>query len=239
MHALNLDFLGNWDFVHGTGDYAEHQACTMSAAVAAWRVSRGEDLGVATDRLECVDPVLRVLVIRRNDATPVGDLRSWALAMIPRIVGTHEGRERSVRRAAAVARHAIRVIAPLALDAAGLKAEAQRLRALGEAEPLIAYRGAALDVSRSSRVAAAAAADADADYAATIAAAAAIAADADADYAATIAAAAAIAADADADYAAAIAADADADYAATIAAADAAQHRIELVDGLIELAIAA
>src|SRR5690606_30880836 len=135
--------------MHSVGDYSRKQACTMSAAVALTRVRRGEDMNGATDSLECVCPVIRKLVISRNDLTPVedGQLKSWATSMIPQIVGTNGGKELAVKRAEHIARYAVRVIAAEAMDAAKLPAEAAKLRAISDDQSMIAIR----DVARAAR----------------------------------------------------------------------------------------
>ena len=121
-------FFADWDFMHGVGDYGKHQGCTMSAAVALTRVRQGQDMNGSTDSLECVDPVIRKLVIARNDATPIADLKPWAVPMIPRITGTNGGKALSVKRSEAIARYACRVIAAEAMDVAKLHDEAAKLR---------------------------------------------------------------------------------------------------------------
>jgi hypothetical protein len=117
--------------VGGTGDYARGTGCVMSMAVGEWRLRQGESLGVATDDLPCVSQVVRTLAIYRNDTAAD---TAWALATYPRILDTTP--ERDVEVAAWLARYAVRVIAPEALDAAGMHDEAERLRALPEGVPL-------------------------------------------------------------------------------------------------------
>jgi hypothetical protein len=210
-------------FVIGAGNPAKGTACIMSAAVAKLRVSRGEPLGEATDVLDCACPVVRRLAIARNDLPMDGELRKqWALPMIDRIIGSRRDDETTRRRAEAVARYAVTVIAAEALRAAGMTDQADRLASL----PPTATMGEMRDAADAADAAA------DADASAYVAAAA---------YAA--AAAAAYAADAAAAYAAA----ADAAYAAYAAlAADAAAAAIENaaylprtrhLDAMIDLAL--
>src|SRR5688572_24705410 len=97
LKPLDLSFLDSWQLVAGVGDYGEKRACVMSAAVAAVRVAQGVDMNGATDTLECVCQVVRRLMIARNDATEDSAKRkTWALSMIPRIVGTNAGKSLSV-----------------------------------------------------------------------------------------------------------------------------------------------
>lgn len=141
--ALDLSFLADWDFEHDVGDYAEQRVCTMSAAVAAWRVTRGEDMNGATDHLECVDRVIRKLVIARNDMTPLDELKPWALAMIPRIIGTDGGMDLAIKRAEHIARYAVRVIAAEAMDFAKLPDLATKLRAVSDGASMADLRSVA------------------------------------------------------------------------------------------------
>ena len=152
-----------------------------------------------SDHPECACPVLAAYGRALNDRMP-DDLRSALLAdLAPRLVGTRSTPEVERRRAYVVADHAVRMIAPLALDAEGLSEQAAALRTLPQiVDPLTARTASYAAASYAAYAAAAAAAAADAAYAAADAAYAA------ADYAA--AAAAADAAYAAADYAAARAA---------------------------------
>jgi hypothetical protein len=190
-------FFSDWSFLTGSvGDYGHKQACTMSAAVALTRVRRGVDMNGATDSLECVCPVIRKLVIARNDATPVADLKPWAVMIIPRIVGTNEGKALSVARAEPLVRYAIRVIAAEAMDSAMLPKIAAKCRSVGENALMSDCRAVAREARDSANKERSARGNAaDAAYAAAYAATAyAAAAAADAAYAAAAAAAAAYAA---------------------------------------------
>jgi hypothetical protein len=150
--ALNLDFLSDWEFVGSVGDYKHKQACVMSAAVAAVRVARGVDMNGATDQLECVCPTIRRLMIARNDATENADERkAWALSMIPRIVGTNQGKALSVKRAEHLARYAIRVICAEAMDSARLPELAEKCRSLGADAPMSDCNAVASEARDSAR----------------------------------------------------------------------------------------
>ncbi len=105
----------------GTGEAGD--AC----AIQEYR--RWCGLDPATDACpEDVCPVLHRLVIRFNDANA-----AWRAALVPwlpRLTGTQGGRVQARARAFKAADWAVRVFAPLALDAAGRNDDAARLRAL-------------------------------------------------------------------------------------------------------------
>lgn len=165
-----------------------------------------------TDQPSCACPVLTRFAIRLNDFIQDTELRTRLLTpLISSLAGSKSTPEVEQRRMFYFADRAVRLFAPLALDARGYAEQASSLRAL----PEIVTRDTALQGKATAT--AAYAADAAAAYAA--AAAAAYAADADAAYAA-----AAYAADAAADAAAAAAyAAADAAYAAANIYSQAAQ----------------
>jgi len=96
--------------------------CAMEAA--AWLA--GEE---HSDRPKCVCPVLAAACRQANDD---GDdtVRERLRQMLPVLIGTRSTIEVERRRAYTFTDTAVRVLAPLALDAAGLGAEAERLRAL-------------------------------------------------------------------------------------------------------------
>jgi len=172
MHTdIDLRFLSDWNFGHGTGNFDAKSACVMSGAVAAIRMERGADLGDATDRLECVCPIVRGLLIRRNDSTPVDDIKPWALSMIPRILGTDGGASLRKERARRVLIYVLR--GPLAAFADRRELSvASNLKAVGNEASLSAIRDvarAARDSFRGIAAAADAAADAYADAAAYVA----------------------------------------------------------------------
>ena len=117
--------------VSGVGDYESHQACIMSAAVAKHRLMHGEDLGKATDELECVCPVVRSFAIALNDLSWWDSDEERTQALMPfvdKILNTRNP-ELVVKRAYLCADRAMRVFAPMALEATGFKAEADKLRA--------------------------------------------------------------------------------------------------------------
>lgn len=110
-----LKLIPDLTIVQGVGDYAEHTACVMSAVVAEDRLRRGEPLGEATDSVACVCPVVRALVIQRNDAGGVYDSddarTEWALGMVPRLLNSRVNEVATFRRAEAVTSYAVHVIA--------------------------------------------------------------------------------------------------------------------------------
>ena len=216
----------NMNLTHGSHHTRADGLCLMEAVA----MLGGEDHTAAPG---CACPVLSAFGRRLNDEMGIGAqgdaLRAKYLAdLAPRLVGTRSTPEVEIRRALVFADGAVRVLAPLALEAAGLCDAAATLRALS---PVVS-RDTAANAANAANAADAARADADA-YAARAADAAARAAYAahaadayDAAYDAAVYAAYA-AADA-ADYAdgaaayAAAAADAAYDAAAYDAAADAA-----------------
>jgi len=101
-------------------------ACWMSAAA----YYAGEQW---TDHPACVDPVIVPLCQRLNDLLPSNAERDRVIG--PHLLtplGTNQGHELSMRRAFMCAGRAVRVFAPLALDAAGWHAAAFKLRAVPE-----------------------------------------------------------------------------------------------------------
>jgi len=76
---------------------------------------------------------LRELAIARNDAAWESDesRTAWALDLVPKLLGTRD-EVRDVRRAAALARYSVRVIAAEALRSVRLLKEAERLATLPE-----------------------------------------------------------------------------------------------------------
>jgi hypothetical protein len=188
------EFLENLTLLGGKHS-PDHAFCVMEAVAYV----AGEPW---SDHPKCADPVLTGYCIALNDRWD--DARRQALKpYIPRLVGTAGSRELSIQRAWILADAAIRSFVPMALDCAGLTAEATKLRALGEVVPLTV--GVARKAVQEARNAADAADAAYAAYAAYAADAAAAGA-ADAAYAAYAAYAADAAAAADADAAAAYAA---------------------------------
>jgi hypothetical protein len=86
--------------VDGIGDYADNTTCVMGAAVLYDRLSRGEPIGEATDDLDCVCPVLRALVIQRNDVfDDDGERTRWGMALVPRLIDTRGDIETTRERA--------------------------------------------------------------------------------------------------------------------------------------------
>jgi hypothetical protein len=160
-----------------------------------------------SDKPKCACPVISAVMRRLNDRIPTDELRTELLRpLVRKLVGTKSTRDVEIARGYVAADFACRVFAPIALEARGYKADAEKCRAL----PRIESRSSALtarDMIRSLPAAA---------YAAAVAAyAAAAAADAVAAYAAAVAA----------DAAAAAYAYADAAYAAAAADAVAAAAR--------------
>ena len=133
---MNLKLLEVMPDVHagnGLGSVDRHELCVMAMCAAEARLRRGEPIGEATDQCKCVSPVLRELAIARNEAAWESDesRTAWALDLVPKLLGTYDD-VRDVRRAAALARYSVRVIAAEALRSVRLLKEAERLATLPE-----------------------------------------------------------------------------------------------------------
>jgi hypothetical protein len=118
----------NMNLTHGSHRTQEDGLCLMEAVA----MLGGEG---HTDRPVCACPVLSAFGRRLNDEMgtgPAGDvLRVKYLAeLAPRLVGTRSTLEVALRRALVFADGAVRVLAPLAMEAAGLCDAAGSLRAL-------------------------------------------------------------------------------------------------------------
>jgi hypothetical protein len=115
--------MNTWTYTLRRGHSADPSggACAMDAV--NWLVH-----GRHGDRPECACPVIGRYVIGINDKMPDGQ-RQRLLAFLPRIAGSRSAAHQQAR-AEILARGAVRVLAPIALDAAGLSGEAKRLRAL-------------------------------------------------------------------------------------------------------------
>jgi len=116
-----------------------------------------------TDHPACACPVLTAYGVRLNDAMgegPVGDhLRDRYLRdLAALLVGTRADPETQRRRAYILADGAVRAIAPIALDAAGLADSATRLRSL---PPVVCASSAAATAAAAAKAAWAAAGAAD------------------------------------------------------------------------------
>ena len=120
--------------VKGVGKYSEGTACIMSAAVAYKRVLDGVDIGKATDKLDCVCPVIRAFLIRVNDSAIWSDdlhRTNVLLPLIPRIVGTNNPKL-LLKRMFFLVNWAVKTIAPLILKEQGLKIHAEKLESLAD-----------------------------------------------------------------------------------------------------------
>ena len=97
------------------------EVCLMEAV----SVLAGE---VFSDTPETTCPVLATFGRSLNDAMPSDETRSLLIPLIPLLIGTRDTEEREQARAFFLADRAVRLFAPLALDAAGLTDHAQMLR---------------------------------------------------------------------------------------------------------------
>jgi hypothetical protein len=94
-----------------------------------------------TDRPACACPVLTAFALRINDRMPDRP-RQRLLPYVPRLAGSRSDPDRELRRGFLAADRAVRVFAPLALDAAGLGGEAAALRGLAEVSDAATARSA-------------------------------------------------------------------------------------------------
>ena len=120
--------------VSGIGDYSAHTACIMSAAVAKWRMEHGEELGEATDSIECIDLPIRRIAIAINDGKWWGSDKERTETLLPfidQILNTKGSSELTQRRAYKCADYAIRVFLPMALDLKNPE-QAEHIRSLPE-----------------------------------------------------------------------------------------------------------
>ena len=127
-----LNLLKRFHMGNGLGDYEQGNACVMACAVALWRFRHGEELGEATDELDCVCPVLRRLAIRLNDGVwwPAGEAERTAvlIPMVPRLLGTNNPGKTRLRMYRA-ADWSVRTMLPTRLRARGKVDEASALEA--------------------------------------------------------------------------------------------------------------
>jgi len=130
-------------------------------------------------RPSCVCPVITMFVNRINDRIPTVEMRTQLLRpILPRLVNSRSDSNVEARRSYIVADAAVRIFAPIALDAHGLDDWAQTLRNLpvvedvatamwAEAWSMAAAADASYDASCAAYAAAAAASYAKATYADT------------------------------------------------------------------------
>jgi len=120
--------------VSGVGDYSTHTACLMSAAVAKWRMEHGEELGKATDSIECIDSPIRQFAIAINDGEWWGSDKERTETLLPfidQILGTKGSSELTQRRAYKCADYDVRVFLPIILDTE-YPYQAEHIRSLPE-----------------------------------------------------------------------------------------------------------
>ena len=104
--------------IAGVGDYSTNTACIMSAAVAKWRLSRNEPLGIATDKLECVCLVIRRFAIKLNDSNLFESNQHRTEILMPfldKIIDTKSTRKVEQKRLWLCADYAVRKFAVIAL----------------------------------------------------------------------------------------------------------------------------
>lgn len=140
-HELNL--------THGAHDTRDGGMCLMEAV--AWLA--GEE---HSDTPPCACPVLAAFARSINDGMGEGvtgdALRNKHLApLAPLLVGTRSSPKVEQARAEFFARWAVTVLAPLALDAAGLGEHAANLRAVPGDAPMADVESAAEHAARAAR----------------------------------------------------------------------------------------
>ena len=110
-----------------SGDHSKRSDGVCLLEAVAWFAGRPH-----TDHPPCVSGVLGSFGRAFNDAIP-DDARQRLIPYIPRLVGTAtDDLQLELRRAFLAADAAVRIFAPIALRAAGLTAEADKLAALSE-----------------------------------------------------------------------------------------------------------
>lgn len=107
LPPVDLSFLKDFTFKAGSGSYADKHICIMNGLylateIAAGRVTLAEALSPSSprhpygmtpdDSVSCVSGVLTQAVIYRNDCELKATARKkWALALLPRLLGTNMG----------------------------------------------------------------------------------------------------------------------------------------------------
>ena len=136
--------LNLWPYTlrRGHSDNPAEGACAMDAV--NWLVHGGHG-----DTPECACPVIGAYVIAGNDAMP-DDVRQKLLPYLHRIAGSRS-KNHQWARARALALGAVRVVAPMALGAAGLSEHAAFLRSLPDDVPLDAAGIAAWEATNAAR----------------------------------------------------------------------------------------
>lgn len=109
----------------GRGAHASREAGLCMVEAAAWVAGEPH-----ADHPACVSPVIAAFCRPWQDDMDDAARDRWALPLVPVIVGTATTTEDEVTRRFLCANTAVRVLAPLALRAAGRDAEADRLAAL-------------------------------------------------------------------------------------------------------------
>lgn len=108
LKPVDLSFLAEFNFVEGNGHYPDRKVCVMTGLHLAVAIAEGRTtLAQALDpekrvsaltSVDCVSPVLRDLIMQRNDAFSNPQARKkWALQMLPRLLGTYRGKREEKR----------------------------------------------------------------------------------------------------------------------------------------------
>lgn len=115
LPPVDLSILKSFKFVKGNGSYPARQACIMSAGrlavdIAAGKTTLDQALDplltpYPSDQIECVHELVRELCIEINDYAFENDSvegdkarTKWALATLPRILGTTKGGKHTTKK---------------------------------------------------------------------------------------------------------------------------------------------
>jgi hypothetical protein len=151
MTTCGLLELPKFKLVSGIGNYDNGEACVMSAAVACYRLSKGESMGEATDEMECCCPVIRAFLISLNDSRLWADDANRTDVLMPfvsRLAGTKNDALTS-QRVFILADWAVRTIAADAMGRAGFDEVKQTLQSIPEVKDAGSARSAAESAAES------------------------------------------------------------------------------------------
>ena len=108
------------------GNHATREVGVCAMEAVAWLAGESH-----TDNPECACPVISRNITTLNDRMPDDATRNkYLLPLIGGLIGSRLGRAVEIKRAFVAADYAVRVFAPLSLEACGLKKEAATLRKL-------------------------------------------------------------------------------------------------------------
>lgn len=107
LKPVDLSFLADFVFVGDNGHYEDKEVCIMNALYLAVEIAEGRltleqalkgQIGVSTS-VDCVHDVIHNLAMSANDSFRDDAARkAWALATLPRLLGTRAGGKRQTAR---------------------------------------------------------------------------------------------------------------------------------------------